>query len=155
MSGSLNKCMIIGNLGKDPEIKTTNTGMRIANFSVATSETWKDKNSGERKELTQWHRIVVFNEHIVDVVEKYLIKGSKVYVEGAMQTRKWTDNNGAERYATEIVLQKFHGVVTILDGSRDNRQNGGDSGSGGGYGDKRSGGQSANQADDLHDEMPF
>jgi single-strand DNA-binding protein len=125
MAGSVNKVILIGNLGRDPEIRSTQDGTRIANLSVATSESWRDRGSGERKERTEWHRVVIFNDRLVEVVEKYLKKGSKVYVEGALQTRKWTDNSGQERYSTEVVLQKFRGELTMLDGGR---------GEGGGYG---------------------
>ncbi len=118
MAGSVNKVILIGNLGRDPEIRSTQDGTRIANFSVATSESWRDRNSGERKERTEWHRVVIFNDRLVEIVEKYLKKGSKVYLEGALQTRKWSDNNGQERYTTEVVLQKFRGELTMLDGSR-------------------------------------
>ena len=117
MAGSLNRVMLIGNLGRDPEIRSTNDGRRIANLSIATSDTWRDKNSGERKERTEWHRIVIFNEHLVEVVEKYVHKGDKIYVEGALQTRKWTDNSNVERYSTEVVLQNFKGELTMLSNS--------------------------------------
>ncbi|MGO8914869.1 MAG: single-stranded DNA-binding protein [Stellaceae bacterium] len=116
MAGSVNKVILIGNLGRDPEIRSTQDGIRIANFSVATSESWRDKASGERKERTEWHRVVIFNDRLVDIVEKYLKKGAKVYIEGALQTRKWTDNSGQERYTTEVVLQRFRGELTMLDG---------------------------------------
>lgn len=112
---SLNKVTLIGNLGKDPEVRSMQNGDRVCNFSVATSETWKDKASGERKEKTEWHRVVVFNERLVDVAEKYLRKGSKVYLEGALQTRKWADQSGVEKYSTEVVLQKFRGEIVMLD----------------------------------------
>ena len=115
MAGSVNKVILVGNLGRDPEIRSTQDGMRIANLAVATSETWRDKMSGERKERTEWHRVVIFNERLAEIAEKYLKKGSKVYVEGALQTRKWTDNSGQERYTTEIVLQRFRGELTMLD----------------------------------------
>ncbi|HWB49272.1 MAG TPA: single-stranded DNA-binding protein, partial [Stellaceae bacterium] len=117
MAGSINKVILVGNLGRDPEIRSTNEGMRIANLALATSETWRDRNSGERKERTEWHRVVIFNERLVEVAEKYLRKGSKIYVEGALQTRKWTDNQGQERYSTEVVLQRFRGELTMLDGA--------------------------------------
>src|SRR5918911_489138 len=107
MSGSVNKVILVGNLGRDPEIRSTQDGSRVANLSVATSETWRDRTSGERKERTEWHRVVIFNDRLVDVVEKFLKKGSKIYVQGALQTRKWTDQQGQERYSTEVVLQKF------------------------------------------------
>jgi single-strand DNA-binding protein len=116
MAGSVNKVILIGNLGRDPEIRSTQDGIKIANFSVATSETWRDKGSGERRERTEWHRVVIFNERLVDVVEKYVKKGAKVYIEGALQTRKWTDKDGQERYSTEVVLQRFRGELTMLDG---------------------------------------
>ena len=117
MAGSINKVILVGNLGRDPEIRSTQDGMRIANLAVATSETWRDKMSGERKERTEWHRVVIFNERLAEVAEKYLKKGSKVYIEGALQTRKWTDNSGQERYTTEVVLQRFRGELTMLDGA--------------------------------------
>lgn len=115
MSGSVNKVIIVGNLGKDPEVRHAQDGTKIVNFSVATSESWKDKASGERKEKTEWHRVVIFNERLADVAEKYLKKGAKIYVEGAMQTRKWIGNDGVEKYSTEVVLQKFRGELTMLD----------------------------------------
>jgi single-strand DNA-binding protein len=120
MAGSVNKVIIIGNLGRDPEIRSTQDGKRIANLSVGTSESWKDKNSGERKEKTEWHRVAVYNDGLAEVVEKYLKKGAKVYIEGALQTRKWTDNAGQEKYSTEVVLKAYHGVLTMLDTARSN-----------------------------------
>ena len=119
MSGSVNRVIIVGNLGKDPEIRTTQSGDRIANLSVATSETWRDKQSGERKERTEWHRVVIFGDALAGVAEKYLRKGSKVYLEGQLQTRKWQDQSGADRYSTEIVLQPFRGTLTMLDSPSD------------------------------------
>ncbi|MFO0997460.1 MAG: single-stranded DNA-binding protein [Alphaproteobacteria bacterium] len=116
MAGSVNKVILVGNLGRDPEIRTMQNGNRVANLSVATSETWKDRASGERKERTEWHRVVIFNDRLVDVVEKYLKKGAKVYLEGQLQTRKWTDQSGQERYTTEVVLQQYRGELTMLDG---------------------------------------
>src|SRR5580698_2081508 len=118
MAGSVNKVILVGNLGRDPEIRSTQGGQKIANFSLATSETWRDRTSGEHKERTEWHRVVVFNERLVDVIEKYVKKGSKLYIEGALQTRKWTDNSGQERYSTEVVLQNFRGELTMLDSAR-------------------------------------
>jgi len=115
MAGSVNKVILVGNLGRDPEIRSTQDGTRVANLSLATSESWRDKNSGERKERTEWHRIVIFNERLVEVTEKYLRKGSKIYVEGQLQTRKWTDQSGQEKYTTEVVLQRFRGELTMLD----------------------------------------
>ena len=116
MAGSVNKVILIGNLGADPEIRRTQDGKPIANLRIATSETWRDKNSGERKEKTEWHRVVIFNEGLCKVAEQYLKKGSKIYIEGSLQTRKWTDNAGIEKYSTEVVLQGFNSVLTMLDG---------------------------------------
>lgn len=154
MAGSVNKVIIIGNLGRDPEIRTTQSGTKVANLSIATSESWKDKTSGERKEKSEWHRVVIFNDRLVDVAEKYLKKGAKVYLEGALQTRKWTDQSGVEKYSTEICLQKYRGELTMLDGRNgggrdedENQDSGGDRKAGGaGYG---SGGA------DLDDDIPF
>jgi single-strand DNA-binding protein len=152
MAGSVNKVILIGNLGKDPEVRRTTSGDPIVNLSIATSESWRDKASGERKEKTEWHRVVIFNKNLADVAEKYLRKGSKVYVEGQLQTRKWTDKDGAERYSTEVVLQNFRGELTMLDG-----RNGGGEGGGGGFG----GGRGASEApasfqrDEMDDEIPF
>ena len=133
MAGSVNKVILIGNLGRDPEIRNTNDGTKVAQLSLATSENWKDRQTGERKERTEWHRVVVFNDRLVEVIERFVKKGSKIYIEGALQTRKWTDNAGVEKYTTEIVLQKFRGELTLLDG----RQGGGGGEGGeddGGYG---------------------
>jgi len=129
MAGSVNKVILIGNVGKDPEVRTTQDGTKIVQFSLATSETWNDKASGERKERTEWHRVVVFNDRIGDVVEKYVRKGSKVYVEGAIQTRKWTDQSGQEKYTTEVIIGRFRGELTLLD----SRGSGGEAGSGESY----------------------
>jgi single-strand DNA-binding protein len=117
MAGSLNKVTLIGNLGRDPEMRSTQDGNRMATFTVATSDTWRDRTSGERKERTEWHRVVIFNERLAEIAEKYLRKGSKIYLEGALQTRKWTDQGGQERTTTEIVLPKFRGELTMLDGA--------------------------------------
>jgi len=168
MSGSVNKVILVGNLGRDPEIRTLNSGDRVANLSLATSETWRDRNSGERKERTEWHRVVIFNDRLVEVVEKYLKKGSKIYVEGALQTRKWTDQSGAERYSTEVVLQRFRGELTMLDGRGEGGGGGGfepdDGGYGGGGpggGGGGSGGGGGGRAErrpsppDLDDDIPF
>lgn len=116
---SINKVILVGNLGSDPEIRNTQNGAKIANFSIATSESWKDKQTGERREKTEWHRIVVFNEGLAGIVERFLKKGSKVYVEGSLQTRKWTGNDGIEKYTTEVVLQGFNGNLTMLDTKQD------------------------------------
>ncbi|HEY0265154.1 MAG TPA: single-stranded DNA-binding protein, partial [Rhizomicrobium sp.] len=127
MAGSVNKVILVGNLGKDPEVRRMTSGEPVVNLSIATSESWRDKASGERKEKTEWHRVVIFNKNLADVAEKYLKKGAKVYVEGQLQTRKWTDKDGAEKYSTEVVLQNFRGELTMLDG-----RNGGEGGGGGG-----------------------
>lgn len=118
MAGSVNKVILVGNLGKDPEIRTTQDGLKIATFSIATSEQWRDRTTQERVERTEWHRVVVFNEKLAEIVEKYLRKGAKVYLEGQLQTRKWTDQNGQEKYTTEVVLPKFRGELTMLDGTK-------------------------------------
>ncbi|MDE2318115.1 MAG: single-stranded DNA-binding protein [Rhodospirillales bacterium] len=115
MAGSVNKVTIVGNLGRDPEIRNTQSGMKIVNLAVATSETWNDKASGERKEQTEWHRVVIMNDRLADVAEKYLRKGSKLYIEGKLQTRKWTDQSGQERYTTEIMIGRFNGELVLLD----------------------------------------
>ena len=130
MAGSVNKVILVGNLGKDPEVRSTQDGSKIVNLAVATSETWNDRASGERKERTEWHRVVIFNDRIADVAEKYLKKGAKVYIEGALQTRKWTDQSGVEKYTTEIVIGKFRGELTMLSG----RGEEGGMGEGGGSG---------------------
>ncbi|HEX3864261.1 MAG TPA: single-stranded DNA-binding protein [Stellaceae bacterium] len=139
MAGSVNKVILVGNLGRDPEIRSTGDGTRIANLNLATSESWRDRVSGERKERTEWHRVVIFNERLVEVTEKYLRKGSKLYIEGALQTRKWTDNQGQERYSTEVVLQRFRGELTMLDGAGGGARSGG-GGSDGGYDEGYGGG---------------
>ena len=122
MAGSINKVILVGNLGADPEIRQTKDGRPIANLSVATGESWKDKNTGERREKTEWHRVVIFNEGLANIAEQYLRKGSKVYLEGQLQTRKWQDQNGQDKYTTEVVLQGYNGNLTMLD----SRQGGGD-----------------------------
>ncbi|MBX9683445.1 MAG: single-stranded DNA-binding protein [Hyphomicrobium sp.] len=177
MAGSVNKVILVGNVGKDPEIRRTQDGRPIANLSLATSETWRDKATGEKKEKTEWHRVVIFSEPLCKVVEQYIKKGSKLYVEGALQTRKWTDQSGAEKYSTEIVIQGYNGSLTMLDGGRagasggmqessqsDYGVDGGGFGSGsgsGGYGEpKRAakpGGASKSASFDkaLDDEIPF
>lgn len=119
MAGSVNKVILVGNLGKDPEVRTTADGNKIVNITMATGESWTDKNSGERKERTEWHRVVIFNERLADVAEKYLRKGSKLYAEGQLQTRKWTDQQGVDRYQTEVVLSRFKGELTLLDSRKD------------------------------------
>ncbi len=154
MASSVNKVILIGNLGRDPEVRHTNDGLPIVNMSLATSESWRDKASGERRERTEWHRVVIFNEKLGEVAQKYLRKGSKVYLEGQLQTRKWTDNQGVEKYSTEVVLQRFRGELTMLD----TRGGGGES-----YGEQYGGSQGAaapaaapaDPGDDLDDEIPF
>lgn len=115
MAGSINKVILVGNVGKDPEIRQMTDGARVASFTLATSESWKDKNTGERRDKTEWHRVAIFNDRLVDVVEKYVRKGAKLYIEGQLQTRKWTDQQGQEKYTTEVVLQRFRGELTMLD----------------------------------------
>ncbi len=139
MAGSVNKVILVGNLGRDPEVRFSQDGRKIVNFSIATSESWKDKNTGERREKTEWHRIVVFSDGLANIAERYLKKGSKVYVEGALQTRKWTGNDGVEKYTTEIVLQGFNSTLTMLD-SRGEGGGGYGGGGGGGYSGGGSGG---------------
>ena len=127
MAGSVNKVILVGNLGKDPEVRNTQAGQKIVNLTLATSESWNDKASGEKRERTEWHRVVIFNERVADVAERFLKKGRKVYVEGSLQTRKWTDQSGQEKYTTEVVIDRFRGELTLLDSNR-----GGDEG---GFGD--------------------
>lgn len=171
MAGSVNKVILLGNVGSDPEIRSFNNGGKVANFSLATSESWRDKQSGERREKTEWHRVAVFNDGLVGVIERYVKKGSKLYIEGALQTRKWTDRDGNEKYTTEVVLQGYGGNLTMLD-SR-NEGGGARSGGGGGYnqdrggnmsqgGNNQGGGQRSASAMegpkenfDLDDEIPF
>jgi single-strand DNA-binding protein len=156
MSGSVNKVILVGNLGRDPEVRSLNSGDKVVNLSVATSETWRDRNSGERKERTEWHRVVIFNDNLTKVAENYLRKGSKVYIEGALQTRKFTDQSGVEKYTTEIVLQKFRGELTMLDGKGEG--GGRDEGDFGGYSSgprQQASGPKESFSADLDDEIPF
>jgi single-strand DNA-binding protein len=173
MAGSVNKVILVGNLGRDPDIRTMQDGNKVVNLSVATSETWRDRTSGERKERTEWHRVVIFNENLAKVAEQFLRKGSKVYVEGQLQTRKWTDQSGQEKYSTEVVLQRFRGELQMLDGRGEGGGGGGQGGgyggddgynqgggygggSGGGYGGGGGGGQPpVGGPGDLDDEIPF
>jgi single-strand DNA-binding protein len=173
MAGSVNKVILVGNMGKDPEVRSTQDGSKIVNLTLATSETWNDRASGERKEKTEWHRVVIFNDRVADVAEKYLKKGAKIYVEGSLQTRKWTDQSGQERYTTEVVIGRFNGNLTMLD-----TRGGEGGGESGGYrersaaprpaaamasGGARSGGGGggggpswdAPKGGDLDDEIPF
>src|SRR5271168_3436188 len=130
MAGSVNKVILVGNLGKDPEVRTSQDGTKIVNFTLATSETWNDRASGERKERTEWHRVVILNENLAGIAEKYLRKGSKVYVEGALQTRKWTDQAGQEKYTTEVVISRFRGELALLGGRGDGEGGGASDGGG-------------------------
>jgi single-strand DNA-binding protein len=173
MAGSVNKVILIGNLGKDPEVRTTQDGTKIVNFTLATSETWNDKASGERKEKTEWHRVTIFNDRTADVAERYLKKGAKVYVEGSLQTRKWTDQSGQERYTTEVVIGRFNGQMTMLDTRGSGGGEASEGSSGGGYRERapaaarpaasagvggRAGGSpswDAPKGGDLDDEIPF
>jgi len=167
MAGSVNKVILIGNLGADPEIRRTQDGRPIANLRLATSESWKDKTSGERREKTEWHRVVIFNENLCRIAEQYLKKGSKVYIEGALQTRKWQDQSGQDRYSTEVVLQNFRGELTLLDraGSAGSGGGGGDSGGDEAGGDFGSPGPTrkvaaaaaagSGRGGDMDDEIPF
>ena len=163
MAGSVNKVILIGNLGKDPEIRTLPNGERVANFSLATSESWRDKMTGERKEKTEWHRIACFNDNISKIIEQYVRKGSKLYVEGALQTRKWTDQAGVEKYSTEIVISRFNGNVTLLDGRNDSsgaHSSGNSIYDQGGYDPQAQSGPKAQGTGapvsfDMDDEIPF
>ncbi len=163
MAGSVNKVILVGNLGRDPEVRFSQNGGKIVNMSIATSENWKDKQTGERKEKTEWHRVVVFDERIADTCEKYLKKGAKVYLEGSIQTRKWTGNDGIEKYTTEVVIPRFNGVMTMLDSRGGGGGGGYDAGGGGeqsapdwdGPDQGSSGGGGGGGNADLDDEIPF
>lgn len=157
MAGSINKVILVGNLGRDPEVRAMQDGREVVNLAIATSDSWKDKNTGERKEKTEWHRVAIFNDGLVNVAKNYLKKGSKVYIEGALQTRKWQDQSGQDRYTTEVVLQGYNGNLTMLD-SKGAAGGMGDSGSSD-YNQAPAFGQmpaaSGNSAPDLDDEIPF
>lgn len=182
MAGSVNKVIIIGNLGRDPEVRTFQNGGKVCNLRIATSETWKDKNSGERKERTEWHSVAIFSEPLTRIAEQYLRKGSKVYIEGQLETRKWQDQSGQDKYSTEVVLRPYTSTLTMLDGRNDNQGGGGggygggnqgggggydsggqggggydqgDQGGGGGYGGGNQGGGGGAPSRDLDDEIPF
>ena len=174
MAGSLNKVMLIGNLGADPEIRSFQNGGKVANLRIATSETWKDRNTGERQERTEWHTVAIFSEGLVGVVERFLRKGSKVYIEGQLQTRKWQDQSGNDRYSTEVVIRGMNGSLTMLDGAQGGSGGGGgqcgggsswDQGGGGSSGSWNQGGESSgggarssgggSNYDDLDDDIPF
>ena len=171
MAGSVNKVILIGNLGADPEVRNFQNGGKVCNLRIATSDTWKDKNTGERREKTEWHQVAIFQEGLVRIAEQYLRKGAKVYIEGKLQTRKWQDQSGADRYSTEVVLQVFDGTLTMLDGRGEGGGQGGGGGnysgggqSGGGYGGGSSGGYGGGNSgggapsgggSDMDDEIPF
>ena len=171
MAGSVNKVILVGNVGQDPEVRQFQNGGQVCSFSLATSENWKDRNTGERREKTEWHNVVIFNDNLAKVAENYLKKGSKVYVEGQLQTRKWQDRDGNDKYTTEVVLQRYRGELTMLDGRGEggggDRMGGGynnnqmDDRSGGGYGGGQGGGQRNNApredftSDTLDDDIPF
>lgn len=162
MAGSLNKVMLIGNLGKDPDVRTMQSGGRVCNLTVATSEYWKDKQSGERREKTEWHRVVIFNDALVGIAEQYLRKGSKVYLEGQLETRKWEDQSGQERYTTEVVLRPYKGELNMLDSRGGDSMGGGNAGYGAPQSAPAAGGfqttapsQGAAPVDELEDEIPF
>ena len=170
MAGSVNKVILVGNLGKDPEARNAQDGTKIVNITLATSETWNDRASGERKERTEWHRVVIFNDRVADVAERYLKKGAKIYVEGALQTRKWTDKDGKERYTTEVVIGRFNGNLTMLSGRSEgdgdemggggggHENRGGAGGRGapsGGGGRSGGGGDKPMGGSDLDDDIPF
>ncbi len=182
MAGSVNKVILVGNLGRDPESRSFQNGGKVVNLRIATSESWKDRNTGERKEKTEWHSVAIFNEGLANVAERFLRKGSKVYIEGQLQTRKWQDQNGQDKYSTEVVLQGFNSVLTMLDGPGGNQGGGGSGGRsgggdwggddfgggssgggqsggsrGGGYnsGGNKGGGFSGGFGDDLDDDVPF
>lgn len=171
MAGSVNKVILIGNLGRDPEVRTFGNGGKVCNLRIATSETWKDKNTGERREKTEWHSVAIFNDGLVRIAEQYLRKGSKVYIEGALQTRKYQAQDGTDRYSTEVVLQGFGGTLTMLDGRDGGGQGGGGGDQGGGYGGGNQGGSyggggsqgggydgggsAGGGRSDMDDEIPF
>lgn len=166
MAGSVNKVILIGNLGRDPEVRSFQNGGKVCNLALATSESWKDKNTGERKERTEWHRVAIFSEPLVRVAEQYLKKGSKIYIEGQLETRKWQDQNGQDKYSTEVVLRPYRSELTMLDGRNDGGGGGGGysqggdysqggGGGGGGYSEGSGGSSRDSYASDLDDEIPF
>ena len=161
MAGSVNKVILIGNLGRDPEVRSFQNGGKVCNLRIATSETWRDKATGERKERTEWHSVAIFNEPLAKIAEQYLKKGSKVYIEGQLETRKWQDQSGADRYSTEVVLRPFNGSLTLLDGRGEGGGGGQDDSYGGGYSDDRGSRSSPQPAmagggrSDLDDDIPF
>ena len=149
---SVNKVILVGNLGQDPEIRSTNDGREIANFSIATSENWKDKSTGERKEKTEWHRVVVFSSGLVGVIKNYVKKGTKLYIEGQLQTRKWTDSNGVDKYTTEVVLQNYNSSMQIID----SKGSGGSASSSSNFSNSNTSNSSSNiEVEEIDDEIPF
>ncbi|KFI32394.1 single-stranded DNA-binding protein [Haematobacter missouriensis] len=173
MAGSVNKVILVGNLGRDPEVRSFQNGGKVCNLRIATSENWRDRQSGERKERTEWHTVAIFSEPLVKIAEQYLRKGSKVYIEGQLETRKWQDQSGQDRYSTEIVLRPFRGELTLLDGRGEGGSGGGGGSQGGGYdsgyddgpsyggqgggqgGGRSGGGYGGGRSNDLDDEIPF
>lgn len=169
MAGSVNKVIIVGNLGRDPEVRTFQNGGKVCNLRIATSENWKDRNTGERRERTEWHSVAIFSEPLARIAEQYLKKGSKVYIEGQLETRKWQDQSGQDRYSTEVVLRPYRGELTLLDGrgegggggggggysGRDDYQGGGQGGSGGGQSSRGGYDSPSGPASDMDDEIPF
>lgn len=165
MAGSVNKVILVGNLGRDPEVRSMQSGDRVCNLSVATSESWRDRNTGERREKTEWHRVVVFNQPLIKICEQYLRKGSKIYLEGQLETRKWQDQQGQDRYSTEVVLRPYRGELTMLDGRSESGGGYGETQSqpydaGGGFGGSQGGGSSGSfggrdTGRDLDDDIPF
>jgi len=159
MAGSVNKVILVGNLGADPEVRSMNNGNRVVNLRLATNETWRDKSTGERREKVEWHRVVIFNDNLGKIAEQYLKKGAKVYIEGQLQTRKWQDQSGQDKYSTEVVLQQYRGELTMLDGRSGGGDGGGgggdDFGGGGGGGGSSNGGGFSGGGADIDDEIPF
>lgn len=160
MAGSVNKVILIGNLGRDPEIRTFQNGNKVANLNLATSESWKDKTTGEKKDRTEWHRVVIFNENLVNLAERYLKKGHKIYIEGQLETRKWTDKDGQEKYTTEVVLRPYRGEITMLDSPNRGADNGagnnnGDQDGRSSYQDSKPATSSSSPPPELDDDMPF
>ena len=155
MAGSVNKVILIGNLGRDPEVRSFQNGGKVCNLNIATSENWKDKNTGERRERTEWHRVSIMNDGLCRVAEKYLRKGSKVYIEGQLETRKWQDQSGNDRYSTEVVIRPYRGELTMLDPRGEGGGGRSEGGGGGGYDDRGGSGGGGGFQNDLDDEIPF
>mgnify|MGYP001370867399 FL=1 len=155
MAGSVNKVILVGNLGRDPEVRQMQDGNPVVNLSIATSESWRDKSSGERRERTEWHRVVIFNERLAEVAQKYLNKGARIYIEGQLQTRKWTDQSGVEKYSTEVILNRFRGDLQMLDRLGDSDGNSISDGSSSGNDSSQIQGSNSSIGSDLDDEIPF